>query len=117
MSGRILKNMIEVRQGDSFSICFNIHREDELVRVDNAVIKMQVVDDNGQILLSKTAFMVEGILGRAVIELTPEDTANMEVGDYKTDIEIRFENGEVHTIFPSEVEKIATFRVTEQITR
>lgn len=119
MTGRILEtaNLIEVRQGDSFPICFYFHKEKEGFDLSSCVILMQVRDENDLVVLQKEAVITDEKEGKAVINLMPTDTANISVGDYKTDIQLTLKNGEVHTIFPADVRKIGIFRITEQVTR
>jgi len=41
----------------------------------------------------------------------------INVGDYNTDIQVTLQDGSVNTIFPSNVNQIGVFRVTEQVTK
>lgn len=118
MTGRILQNsnVIEVRQGDSFTITINIKKGCEDVDLTGSKINMQVrkMDDN-QLMFDLLATEIDIQAGRFALILTPDDT-NIDVGEYKTDIQLSTPDGMVNTIFPADVNKIGIFRVTEQVT-
>ncbi len=110
-------NLIEVRQGDSFEIDICICKENENVDLTGATIKMQCRQKSDDALVwSLTGTAVDVLHGKISLILTPENTS-IDVGDYKTDIEVRFSDGTVHTIFPQDVNKIGTLRITEQVTK
>lgn len=118
MTGRILQNgnVIEVRQGDSFSIKLRIHKGDENIDLTGSKLEMQVrnMDDNSlKFTIVGTHIDIEK--GLIALILTPTDT-NIDVGDYKTDIQLTTPDGQINTIFPSDVNRIGIFRVTEQVT-
>lgn len=118
MTGRILQNgnVIEVRQGDSFSIKINIHKGEGDFDLTGSEVTMQVrkMDDN-ELKFSKLATEIDIQKGLVALILTPDDTS-IEVGEYKTDIQLSTPDGQINTIFPSDVNKIGIFRVTEQVT-
>lgn len=118
MTGRILQNgnVIEVRQGDSFSIKLKFHRGNDSIDLTNAKLEMQVrnMEDN-MLKFSVLGTPIEAQEGLMAILLTPEET-KLDVGEYRTDIQLTTSDGQVNTIFPSDVNKIGIFRVTEQVT-
>ena len=118
MSGRILQNsnVIGVRQGDSFTITLNIKKNCQDVDLTGAKLNMQVrkMDDN-QLMFDVLGTEIDLQAGRIALILTPSDT-NIEVGEYKTDIQLSTSDGMVNTIFPADVNKVGIFRVTEQVT-
>lgn len=118
MTGRILQNgnVIEVRQGDSFTIKINIHKGEGDFDLTGSEVTMEVrkMDDN-ELKFSKLATEIDIQKGLVALILTPADTS-IEVGEYKTDIQLSTPDGQINTIFPSDVNKIGIFRVTEQVT-
>lgn len=118
MTGRILQNsnVIEVRQGDSFVITLNIKKGCDDIDLTGSKINMQVrkMDDN-QLMFDKLATEIDLKAGRVAIILTPDDT-KIDVGEYKTDIQLSTPDGLVNTIFPADVNRVGIFRVTEQVT-
>lgn len=106
---------ITVRKGDSFTITIRFKTEQGNLDINGATIKMDVKDMSDKFLFSKSGEITDSAQGLAAIELTPQDT-NLEEGDYKTDIQITYANGQVHTIFPQDINKVAYFRVTGQVT-
>lgn len=116
MSGRIANNLIEVRQGDSFTLNFEIKQRCKPVDLTGATMLMQVRDSNNDLMFSLTGTAVDVKNGKMALLFTPTQTG-ITVGDYNTDIQITTADGSVNTIFPANVNQIATFRVTEQITQ
>ena len=118
MTGRIIQssNVIEVRQGDSFTIRLQLHKCCEPIDLTDAVATMDVKNEANKVLFSKKAEVVDAVNGKLAIILTPVDT-DIPVGDYVTDIQIKMSDGSVNTIFPADVNKLGTFRVTEQVTK
>lgn len=118
MTGRILQNgnVIEVRQGDSFSIKIKIHKDDEGFDLTGSKVNMQVrrIDDNS-LMFDLLATEIDIQKGLFALIITPAESG-IDVGDYKTDIQLSTPDGMVNTIFPSDVNKVAIFRVTEQVT-
>ncbi len=118
MVGRIMPHFIEVRQGDSFTIPLQIKGKNGFIDITGAELKMQIRKraDN-KILVTKTGVIDDGIKGKAHLALIPADTKNLIAGgEYLTDIQITFPNGEVHTIYPADVSKVASFIVSQHIT-
>ena len=116
MSGRIVNNLIEVRQGDSFAINFEIKKKCKPVDLTGATLLMQVRDSNNNLVFAVNGTDVDIKNGKIALLLTPTQTS-AQVGDYNTDIQLTTADGSVNTIFPANVNQIATFRVTEQITQ
>lgn len=116
MSGTMNENLITVRQGDSFTINFELKEKCEPVDLTGATMLMQVRDDSGNLMFSVTGTPVDALNGKMAILLTPLQT-NIAVGDYLTDIQVTLSDGSVNTIYPANPNQIATFRVTEQITK
>ncbi|MBQ9732068.1 MAG: hypothetical protein IJV97_03160 [Alphaproteobacteria bacterium] len=118
MSGRIVahSNLIEVRQGDSFNIIVQIKKSHHDFDMQGSSLRMQVRDYEDNLLIDKTALNAETDTGKMVFILTPQDT-NIPVGDYKVDIELVLPDGAINTIFPTNINKIGVFRITEQVTR
>ncbi|MBR2299528.1 MAG: BppU family phage baseplate upper protein [Alphaproteobacteria bacterium] len=110
------ENLITVRQGDSFTINFELKEKCEPVDLTGATMLMQVRDDSGNLMFSVTGTPVDALNGKMAILLTPLQT-NIAVGDYLTDIQVTLSDGSVNTIYPANPNQIATFRVTEQITK
>jgi hypothetical protein len=115
MSGRIVNNLIEVRQGDSFAINFEIKKKCKPVDLTGATLLMQVRDSNNNLVFAVSGTDVDIKNGKMALLLTPTQTS-AQVGDYNIDIQLTTADGSVNTIFPANVNQIATFRVTEQVT-
>lgn len=116
MVGRVVGNMIEVRQGDSFVLNIALSRDGQPVDLSGAKLKMQVRDNSGNLLLTVNGSDVDVADGKMAIELTQEQT-KIPVGDYKTDIQLMTADGAVNTIFPNDVNRVGVFRITQQVTR
>ena len=115
MTGRVVNNLIEVRQGDSFIINFQMKKGCCPVDVTGSTLVMQVKDDGGNVLITCIGEMVDAEQGKMLLRITPT-MSSIPVGDYKTDIQLIGADGSVNTIFPANVNAIGTFRITEQIT-
>lgn len=115
MTGRIINNLIEVRQGDSLIINIAVKNKSIPVDLTGAVLLMQVRDNNNNLMFSLNGTPVDIKQGKMALLLTPSQTG-IAVGDYNTDIELTTADGSVNTIFPANVNQIATFRITEQVT-
>lgn len=118
MVGRILPQFIEVRQGDSFTIPLQFKGRDGLIDLTGASLKMQVRNrEDNKVLLTKIGSIDDALKGKASLSILPSDTKNLlPRGDYITDIQITFGNGEVHTVYPAEVSKVAAFIVSQNVT-
>lgn len=116
MTGRVYNNVIEVRQGDSFVINVAVHDKCQPANLSGATMLMQVRDkesNNVMFEVSGTAVDVEH--GKMALLIEPNNT-NIPVGDYVTDIQVTTADGRVNTIFPANVNQVATFRITPQVT-
>lgn len=118
MVGRILPQMIEVRQGDSFTIPLQFKGRDGFIDITGSVLKMEVRNSiDNKVLFSKKGIIDDGIRGKAHVSIAPLDTKNLSPqGEYITDIQITFANGEVHTVYPGDVSKVASFVVSQNVT-
>lgn len=116
MTGYVQNNLIAVRQGDSFAINFDLKDKCKPVDLTGATMLMQVRDDSGNLMFSVSGTPVDAVNGKMAILLTPSQT-KINVGDYNTDIQVTLQDGSVNTIFPSNVNQIGVFRVTEQVTK
>ncbi len=119
MTGRIIagNNLIEVRQGDSFIIRLNFKKMSSEIDLSAAEISMQVRQKNDNSLVFELkAQPVDSQKGIFAFILSPEQTG-VDVGDYKTDMQLKTADGSVNTFFPANVNQIGIFRVTEQVTR
>ena len=116
MTGRISNNLIEVRQGDSFVMDFEIKKGCKPVDLTGASLVMQVKDDAGNVIFTANGVEVDVVNGKMALILTPTETGK-PVGEYKTDIQLTTRDGSVNTIFPADIHQVATFVITEQVTR
>ena len=118
MTGRIKENtnLIEVRQGDSFTIDICMKKDNEAIDLTGSEVKMQCRKADDTVLWTLIGTDVDVLNGKVALVMTPTHTS-IDVGDYKTDIEVTFADGTVNTIFPQDVNKIGTLRITEQVTR
>jgi hypothetical protein len=116
MTGVINKNLISVRQGDSFTINLALNNRCQPMDLTGYVGLMQVRQkDNNEVVFSCFAEPVDMLQGKIAFVLTPVMTS-IDEGDYVCDIQITSPVGEVHTIYPADVNKVATFRITRQVT-
>lgn len=115
MTGRVVNNLIEVRQGDSYVLDFQIKDGCKPVDITGATLVMQVKDDGGNVMFTCLGSMVDALDGKILLNITPQMTS-IPVGDYNTDIQLTTADGRVNTIFPANVNAIGTFRITEQVT-
>lgn len=115
MTGRIVNNLIEVRQGDTYVINVDLKKGCCPIDLTGASLLMQVRDDGGSLMFECEGTDVDVLKGKMALILTPAMTS-IEVGDYNTDIQLTTADGNINTIFPENVNAIATFRITEQVT-
>lgn len=119
MTGRILQNgnIIEVRQGDSFTIRIAMKKNNQAIDLTGAKVNMQVRDaKDDRLMFDLLATEIDVRAGLVALIITP-DMSKIDVGDYKTDIQVSFPDGSINTIFPADINKLGIFRVTEQVTR
>ena len=75
MVGRILPQMIEVRQGDSFTIPLQFKGRDGFIDITGSELKMEVRNSiDNKIILSKKGVVDDGIKGKAHLTISPADT-------------------------------------------
>lgn len=115
MSGRIINNLIEVRQGDSFAIMIQIFANEKSVALRDSVVRMQVRNNQNEKMFELTGDIVDENNGKVVISVCPQHS-NIAVGDYKCDIQLETADGSVNTIWPLNVNQIGVFRITPQVT-
>lgn len=115
MSGILNSGGIIVRRGDSFTI--NLHFADEAgdINLAGAQLKMSAAKENGTKVLQKNGIISDAARGLASIELTPSDT-DIDVGEYQADIQIKMPDGQIHTVFPPNINSLAYFIITPQVT-
>ena len=117
MSGTIQNNVITVRQGDSFAINIAVRQGCQPVDLTGATVLMQVREkDSGNLVFAVNGTPVDVLHGKIALLIMPEMTAAQALGDYVTDIQLTGADGSVNTIFPADVNKIGTFRITAQVT-
>ncbi len=116
MTGRMIKNLIEVRQGDSFVVVVHLLQNGTDVDLSDSIGCMQVRDSDGLLIWEIEAAMISAEEGRILFEITPEKSS-IDVGDYQCDIQLKMSDGSVNTIFPANVNQIGILRITKQITR
>ncbi len=118
MAGYMTSNGIVVRQGDSFDILLHLRdSRSKDVDLSGCVLRMTVKDqEKNKVMFTAEGEILDAGKGKAVIALTPKNT-DIEVGDYVCDIELKFANVAVHTIYPQQVGKVGVFKITEQVTR
>ena len=115
MSGRIVNNLIEVRQGDSFGIKIRVYAGDKSADISASIVRMQVRNRENVIMFEALGDVIDAKNGKTVLEITPEQS-NIAVGDYKCDIQLETADGSVNTIWPLNVNQIGVFRITPQVT-
>lgn len=115
MVGTITSKGISVRKGDSFNIILQFKHSEIPMDLSGCIIKLGVKNSADKIMFEKIAEIIDATSGKARIVITP-DESSIAVGEYKADIQITFKNGEVHTIYPQDINKLAYFRITEQAT-
>ena len=116
MSGRIINNLIEVRQGDSFNIIIQISSCGKPVNLTDNFVRMQVRNEEEEKMFELIGNIVSEAEGKVVLCITPQQS-NIEAGEYKCDIQLETADGSINTIFPHNVNQIGVFRITPQVTR
>ena len=118
MAGYMTSGSIVVRQGDSFDILLHIRNSrGGNVNLKDCQISMTVKNkENQKIMFTVIGEIVDKENGKAIISLQPQLT-DIAVGDYVCDIQIEFSNGDIHTIYPKDINKLGIFTITEQVTR
>ena len=116
MSGKIQNNIITVRQGDSFALKIQVDSDNGAVDLSEADLRMQVRNQNDALMFEVVGTLADGQTDKMLILLTPNET-NIAVGEYKCDIQLITNDGNVHTIFPANINQIGVFVITPQVTR
>jgi len=116
MTGRMIKNLIEVRQGDSFAVVVHLLQNGTDVDLSDSIGRMQVRKIDGTLVWALEAAVISAAEGKILFEITPE-LSGIEAGDYQCDIQIEMPDNSVNTIFPSNVNQTGIFRITKQITK
>ena len=118
MVGKIMPNYITVRQGDNFTILLQFKDDKNFININDAVLKMYVKNKaNNKNVLVKHGAIDDGENGKAHISIIPEDTLKLSLSDeYITDIQITFANGETHTIYPQNINMVASFIISQHVT-
>ena len=112
MSSQITESKICITQGDTLPIILNFHQD-----ITDAVVAMQVRDENGALLIDKKVTEhTDALLGKTMLTLTSADTS-IPVGTYQTDMEITFNDGTRYTFYPPHIGKSACFCIAKQITQ
>lgn len=115
MSGTIQNNVITVRQGDSFTLNFEIKNKGKPVDLTGATLLMQARNETGTVMWTLSGTAVDLVKGKIGLLLSPLQT-NIAVGEYQTDIQLTIADGSVNTIWPANVNQIGTLRITAQVT-
>ena len=115
MVGTITSKGITARNGDSFNIILQFKHSETPMDLNDCTIKLGVKNPADKIMFEKIAEIIDATTGKARIVITPEESS-IAVGEYKADIQITLKNGEVHTVYPQDINKLAYFRITEQAT-
>ncbi len=115
MAGVMTPAGITIRRGDSFDILMNFKAGNKNFDLTECQLKMTVRDSDNNELFSKEGEIISAAAGTARIKLTPAET-DANPGNYQTDIQIIFKNGDVHTIYPQNVNAVAYFKLTPEVT-
>ncbi len=115
MAGILRPGSITVRRGDSFDIVLHLMSGGRDFDLDACSVKMSVKNETGQLLLSKTGEIFASAEGKARLKLTAADT-NLVPGTYRTDIQVTFKNGDVHTVFPQDINQVGVLIITPDVT-
>lgn len=115
MSGILSSSGVIIRRGDSFSINLHFTENGEDFNLAGTALKMCAAKEDGSKIMQKDGVISDAGRGLASIELTPQET-DIEPGEYLTDIQITLPDGQVHTIFPQDVNTLAYLKITPQVT-
>lgn len=115
MSGKIVNNLIEVRQGDSFGIMLQVFTCGSQADLSESIVRMQVRNGQNEKMFELLGDVVDEKNGKIVLSITPQQS-NIAVGDYKCDIQLETIEGSINTIWPLNVNQIGVFRITPQVT-
>ena len=117
MAGKMNREGIVVRRGDSFDILFHFRQNDGSdLDISGCSLKMCVQNGgDGSKVWELDGEIADAAAGKARLKLTPQQT-KIAVGDYETDIELTLKNGDVHTIFPADITRTGLLRITKEVT-
>lgn len=115
MSGKIINNLIEVRQGDSFPIMLQVFTCGKPADLSENIVRMQVRNIQNEKMFELLGDVVDEKNGKIVLSITPQQSS-IAVGDYKCDIQLETTEGSVNTIWPLNVNQVGVFRITPQVT-
>ena len=105
---------LENIRGDTFKLPIQLKNNDEVikVKVEKMYFTIKDVAYSKDVILQKKlddGITFDSETGIYLVEIKPEDTDNLNFGDYEYDLEI-INNGEVETPL------IGTFKITKEIT-
>lgn len=109
---KIKKNEISLTRGDSAYITFNItDGAGQVITIgENDLIRCQVraKPNGGELLFEGTIEIDEDGI---VWHILPENTRELDVGDYYWDAQLELENGDVFSFIP-----VSLFQVIDEVT-
>ena len=117
MVGIMNKNGIIIRRGDSFDILIHFkNKHGDNLNLEACSIKMSVKNIGGTTpLFSILGEIISQEEGKARIKILPKHT-KISPEDYAADIQLTLKNGDVHTVYPQDINKTAVFRITDDVT-
>ena len=117
MVGMMTQNGIIVRKGDSFDIIVQIKdKKQKGLNLEGCNLCMSVKNpETNKVIFKIAGEIISEEEGKVRIAIKPKHTNNSPQ-DYKTDIQLALKNGDVHTIFPKDINKVGIFRITEDVT-
>lgn len=115
MAGIMTPAGITIRRGDSFDILMNFKSGNKNFDLTECQLKMTVRDSDNNEIFSKDGEIISAANGTARIKLTSTET-DYPPANYKTDIQLTLKNGDVHTIYPQNVNAVAYFKLTPEVT-
>ena len=117
MVGIMNQNGIIIRRGDTFDILIhfkNKHGGD--LNLEGCTIKMAVKEPKeSKPIFTVNAEIISEEEGKARIKLTSKHT-RLPLKDYATDIQLTLKNGDIHTVYPQNINQVGVFRITEDVT-
>ena len=117
MSGRMHKNLIEIRQGDTFIIVLHLMKLNcQNVDLSHSIARMQVRNNEGQLVWELLSEPIKSDNDDMILHITPT-LSNIAVGEYQCDIQLEMDDGSINTIWPANVNQIGTLRITKQVTK
>lgn len=98
MSFYISHNNISITRGDTASVALELERDNKpyvLATDDSGVLTVKRAIDNEDYVFQKPLVENEGVL-QFIIE--PDDTKNLEYGEYVYDVQITLADGGIYTV-------------------